>query len=262
LAIQKNEFIKKLEQFVPLSLQREWDNSGIQIALEPSRVSRVLVALDASRKTVEEAIEKKADFLLTHHPLFFIPAKRLDVDSSQGALAVELIRAGISLYSAHTTFDAAPGGMNDRLASALGLQDVNPLAGVGDAPMVRVGKLPEALPFGEVCEKVKTAFGIRQPLRVVGDRVASVQTVAICGGGGGSLLDEAYAAGADLYITGDIRHHEALFAKDASKCLIDAGHAGTEKIFIPVMADYLRLTFKSELEVLESTVNPNPMEEI
>ncbi|MDR1068185.1 MAG: Nif3-like dinuclear metal center hexameric protein, partial [Clostridiales Family XIII bacterium] len=248
MSVKTSELKKVIKSFAPPELQESWDNSGWQIDLGAGEVNRVLVALEIVRGTVSEAVREKADVILTHHPLFFMPIKNIDVASLEGEYAAKLIAAGISVYSAHTSFDAAPGGMNDTLAELCGLTEVKPFdpgrdldvpdaiiadgtetgsAGTG-APMARVGILANPVPFAEYADRVAKAIGMEGRLKTVGDSAARIKTVAVCGGGGGDYIPGITGGGIDVYITSDIKHHQAQWAKERGLCLIDGGHYGTE----------------------------------
>ncbi|MDR1778400.1 MAG: Nif3-like dinuclear metal center hexameric protein [Clostridiales Family XIII bacterium] len=257
------KIIDAIEQLAPLSLATDWDRSGVQISVEWGEKRGVLVALDVTEETVQEAYHTGMDFLLTHHPLLFSYDIKNGIrdDEPTGALIVKLIENGITVYAAHTSYDAAPGGMNDALAGALGLEDAAPLAPDGEAAMVRIGRLPMAMPFDVATRYVSEKLQLNGKVRTVGDPHELIHTVAICGGAGGDFMAEAYKAGADLYITGDVRHHEGILAASMQRCLIDAGHAALEKIFVPAMTEYLRGYFGDDinvLEVLDSQADPDP----
>ncbi|MDR0357520.1 MAG: Nif3-like dinuclear metal center hexameric protein, partial [Clostridiales Family XIII bacterium] len=121
MSTETKALIEAIEGFAPLDLQEDWDNSGWQINLGREQIARATVALDITNAVIAEAKVLRADLILTHHPLFFVPVKRIDSGDIVGRYIAELISAGIGVYSAHTSFDSAPGGMNDALAALLGL---------------------------------------------------------------------------------------------------------------------------------------------
>jgi dinuclear metal center YbgI/SA1388 family protein len=285
MSVSKSEIVKCIEEKYPLGLQEEYDNSGWQINLagEPDEVSRVLVALEITGDVIDEARGAGVDFVVEHHPLFFGEVKNVDVSlpDPRGAYVVSLVRAGISVYAAHTNFDCAADGMNDALARAFGLSGVSgfpcSFAGAGagaPAPAVnggsagsgsafamgRMGVLSGApVPFGEICTLAEDVFDMRGRLKTVGDPRRLVSSIAICGGAGGDYVPDAVECGVDLYITSDVKHHQAQWAREKGLCLIDGGHYGTEKIFVPVMASFLRGIFSARgVEVTESLVSADP----
>jgi dinuclear metal center YbgI/SA1388 family protein len=278
MAVKTEELIKAIENFAPPAIQESWDNSGWQINLREPEVSRVLVALEITERVADEAKEIGADFLLTHHPLFFMPMKNVDRASFEGGYATALIAAGISVYSAHTSFDAAQGGMNDTLAEICGVENVRPFIpeiemdvpdgiiadgsqigaeGQG-APIARAGELAESLPFWQYAEIVAKRIGMEGRIKTSGDPNKIIQKVALCGGSGGDYIPDVTRQGFDLYITSDIKHHQAQWAKERRLCLIDGGHYGTEKHFVPVCALRLREIFGAELDVAETQISLDP----
>jgi len=278
MSVKTKELIQAVEALAPPAIQESWDNSGWQINLRAAEVSRVLVALEITGAIAEEAKEIGASLLLTHHPLFFMPMKNIDSDTFEGGYAASLTRSGISVYSAHTSFDAAPGGMNDVLAEICGLTNVRlflPDAGLdvpdgivadgseigtggSGAPMARAGELEEALPFWQYAEMVEKRIGMEGRIKTTGDTEKLIRKVVVCGGGGGDYVPAVIEQGFDLYITSDLKHHQAQWAKERGLCLIDGGHYGTEKQFEPVMASHLRKTFGSALDVVETHISCDP----
>jgi dinuclear metal center YbgI/SA1388 family protein len=265
MSIQTKDLIAEIERWAPLPYAEVWDNSGWQVDHKRPEAVRILVALDPTYAVVQETIEKGADFLLSHHPLFFDPVRRLSAGVDNDGTAIALIRAGINLYSAHTSFDSAPDGMNDVLAEMIGLTGIRLLPD-GSSPdenglyhaFVRQGNFVPLRTFGDICKTVEKVLGIEGQLRIVGPSDAMVKTGAVCGGAGGSLLEDVVKADVDFYLTSDVKHDDALYASAHGLCLIDGGHWGTEHHFIPVMAERLRTAFGDAVEVLESETNKSP----
>ncbi|MDR1796131.1 MAG: Nif3-like dinuclear metal center hexameric protein [Clostridiales Family XIII bacterium] len=274
--IAVDKLVAEIEKSAPLACMEPWDNSGWQIRLlaEGAGVSRVLVALELSGDVCAEAEALVPGLVLVHHPLFFEPLKAIDALDVNGGYAARLVRAGISVYAAHTSFDAAPGGMNDCLAARMGLSEVLPFpaaGGVGGGqssaagphPMARSGRFAEPVAFGTLCRRVSEALardaGGRAPvLRTVGDPGRLCRTGAVCGGAGGDFVGAAADAGLDVFLTSDVKHHQAALARERGLCLIDGGHFGTENLFTHEMAARLAAAFGGQLEVLETAADLDP----
>ncbi len=331
---------RAVEAFAPLSLAEPWDRPGLQVGDPRAPADTVLVALDPTPQTVAEAVRRRARLVVTHHPLLMKPLERLDGCEPRGSVVVELVRAGIGLYAAHTNLDRAPGGVNDWLAARLGLEDVGPL-GAGDpvrkvvvtvpvgyedsvrralaaagagtigayaecsfgcrgegtfrpgpgtdpwvgaegrlervaevrletvvpearkgavlaalfaahpyeepavdvyalehpagpAALGRVGTLAEPRELGPWADEVAGRLAARG-VRLAGDPARRIERVAVCGGAGASLWREALARGADVLVTGDVRHHDALDAAAAGLALVDVGHATGERGAVEVL---------------------------
>ncbi|MCL1808425.1 MAG: Nif3-like dinuclear metal center hexameric protein [Clostridiales bacterium] len=249
-----DEITSYIESIASLALAAEWDNSGMQVDVGKKQVEKAIIALDITRGVVEEAKACGADLIVTHHPLIFKPLRKVDHNTATGNIVVELIRHGISAYSAHTNFDAADGGNNDYLASLLALANVRKFE---SAPIGRYGELPAKTSFGEVCGYVKNALKLER-MAATGDPGAKIWKVGLCSGASADLIDNAASSGCDLFITGDVKYHDAHHAMAQGICLIDAGHYGTEKFFVENMAGKLELAFGGKLEVVSSKVGLEP----
>ena len=260
--MKTSDFYSTIEKIAPPKLAEVWDNSGIQLDFGNPEVNRVLVAMEVTDKVIDEAIAKNADMLLVHHPLIFIPVKKFLPEDHVANYIIRLIREGIPVYSAHTTFDSAVGGNNDYLLEKLGCRDIDRIEAAGrsenDPPIVKLGVTDEGLKLSDFCAKLKTVLGSASCIKVTGDPERVIRKVALCTGGGGEFWEDACRAGADLFISGDIRHHEAQGAKERGMCLIDAGHWGTENLFVPNMCEKLKKAAPGDLEVIPSEENLDP----
>ncbi|MBQ8589184.1 MAG: Nif3-like dinuclear metal center hexameric protein [Firmicutes bacterium] len=243
-----------LNEIAPLELQEQWDNSGVQIDVGRPYIQKVLVCLEITRDVVAEAIDHDVDLIVTHHPLLFRGVKKIDRSTPVGEYLLELIFTGISVYSSHTSFDTALGGNNDDLASRLGLRDVEDLEGV----LGRTGYLPKPMALKALALQLDEALDHPGGIKVAGDPETVVEKVGLCTGAAGEFYREALAQGCQVYISGDVKHHEAQEARESGLCLIDAGHFGTEQIFVENMASQLREKCNGQLTVIESKVNVNP----
>jgi dinuclear metal center YbgI/SA1388 family protein len=210
------------------------DPVGLLVGVPRTRaINRIGVCLDATLPAVTRAAEMGADLVIAHHPLIYHALKRIapETDGISAAVAV-LIKADVGLYAMHTNWDRAPGGINDTLARLLGLHDADPLGPDGPLSLPRIGSLAVAQPLGEFCSLVAKTLDCAgtSALRVNSiDTNRPVKRVAVCGGAGAFLMRDAIAAGADTYVTADVRHHEFIEADARGLALIDAGHSATER---------------------------------
>ncbi len=240
-----------LEEIAPRELAEEWDNVGLLVGRGKNEVSRVLVALDVTREVIDEAKALGVQAIVTHHPMMFHARKQITDADREGRLLLDLAREDMALIAAHTNLDAAPGGVNDTLMRVMGCKDVR---GEG---CVRVGELVEGMTFGALCEQAQKA--LHTTVRTYGSPDRPVKRLGCCSGAGGGELPLAKMWGADCFITGEIRHHEALEATDEGICVIEAGHYETEN---PI-CEVLRTALQNKLDALEyqvtvfcSKVNP------
>lgn len=342
--VRLGEIVKFMERFAPPGLAESWDRCGLQVGDVGSVVHRVLVALDPSPAAVEDAVLRRADLLLTHHPLFLHPLASLDLSTPVGRRMGDLLRSGVALYAAHTNLDKARGGVSDCLAESLGFFSVRPfgtgeglrkiavtvplgyentvrdamtaagagrlgayegcsfgcrgmgtfLPTAGAAPFIgrpgqserveevrlevlvpesrvsdvreaclqahpyeqaaldvyaleggsggetlgRAGDLPEPMALRAFAEWAAERLGA-PGARMVGSGDKMIRRAAVCGGSGGDLWKAARAAGADVFLTGEVRYHTAQDAADAGFCLVEVGHDVSERVVLDRLAERL-----------------------
>lgn len=223
-----------INERAPFETQVAYDNSGLLVGHPNNEVTGIHFALDVTNNVIDEAIAHGANLIVTHHPMMFSPIKRLVETDYQARLLCRLIRAGISLISAHTNLDQAAGGVNDVLAQCIGLTDIQ---GEG---FVRVGTLPSPMTAGELAASISAALG--DVVRVMGDASAQVEKVGMCSGAGADEWPAAAAMGAQAFLTGEAKHHIALEAADRGVVLLEAGHHATEEPGIFALAKALQMS--------------------
>ncbi|MEG1930432.1 MAG: Nif3-like dinuclear metal center hexameric protein [Anaerovorax sp.] len=258
------KLIEEIEKIAPRNLEESWDNCGMQIDAGQIEVGKVLISLEITREVIEEAGALGVDFIIAHHPLLFDPIRRVDQHTVTGAMLFQLIQGKISVYAAHTTFDAAWGGNNDYIASILKLEEVKPFADAtsptGENHIGRMGRLKKPCTLQALNDKVAKALKIEKTISCVGYKDQEITTVGICSGAGGDLMELALACGCQAFITGDVKHHSALWAKSAGLAVIDGGHYGTEHLFIENFGEKLRTAVAGQVEIIESQVNTDPFQ--
>ena len=241
--IKLNELIKCINIIAPEDIQEEWDNSGLQVSPYTENIDRILIALEITKDVVEEARSISADMIITHHPLFFNPVKNILIEEAIGAQVISLLEERrIGIYSAHTSFDAAPLGLNEKLASLLEI-DVKPIE---TQRYLRIGDLNSIMSISEVIDKIKSSLNISEQLKYQGELHSIVKKVMLCCGGGGEFISTAKRENCDLYITSDIRQHEWRLAEELGIYLIDAGHYFTERPFAEHFANQLNYVLVSD----------------
>ena len=224
--MKRSDFLSAMERIAPRELALEFDNPGLIVEPDHDEILRVLVALDCTKAVAEEAVEWGADLVLTHHPLFFHPVRKMAYSDPATAAACVLLRHGIGLFAAHTNLDAAQGGVNETLAQLLNLEGTIPIdEGVG-----RVGNLKEATTLGDFARRVETLLSAS--VSYVGRADTNVRRVALLGGSGSSAILPAVAEGADVLLTGEIKHSDAIDAATLGLNLVVAGHYETERIVL------------------------------
>ena len=235
-----------LDALAPRDLKMDWDNVGLLCGRRETPVTKVLVALDPFAHVCEEAARWGAELIVTHHPLIFRAPKEITDRTDMGQSILTLCAHGISAINAHTNFDCAPGGVNDVLAQALELKNIQTIEG---QTLLRSGDFEATLP--EFLAHVKAKLGC-EGLRYVSSG-KPVRKVAVGGGSCGDCLQQALAAGCDTFVTADIKYNTFWDARSLGINLIDAGHFHTENPSIPVLADKLRTAFPDlEIKISET----------
>jgi dinuclear metal center YbgI/SA1388 family protein len=250
-----SDIIDLMDHIAPPCLAEEWDNVGLQIGDRRWTVRRVGVALDAGLEVVNAACQMKVDLLVTHHPLIFKPLIAIDYQTPLGTILQKAIQHRLSIFSAHTNLDKSKGGLNDILARRIGLVDCTVLDKTGihdrgtlkvDAaadnkenldPMRyyeglgRVGTLSKSMALTDFALDVKQKLNL-DVIKVVGNTGLLVKKVAVCTGSGSSLLKAFFKSGAQVYISGDLRFHDARDVEAADLGLIDIGHFPSEYLMV------------------------------
>ena len=235
-------FLETMESIAPKALASAWDNAGLLIEPRSKELNTILVALDPLPEVALEAARIGADLLLTHHPLFLDGVKHITWDDPDTRAAWILLTNGIGHFAAHTNLDEAPGGVNDALAQRLGLIDVIRLSESNpDAAPLRAGRLAEPETLAAFSQRVNAALGVDS--RFAGEPESMVEKVAVCGGAGMSLFENVAKAGADVYVTADIKHHQALAARALGIAIVDAAHDYSELVVLAPLIKRLQERF-------------------
>jgi len=239
------DIVNLMKTLAPVELAEDWDNVGLLIGDSEREVNKIIVMLDFDKQGLEEALTVGADMIITHHP-----AIMPKLSSITDPLYLTLIENKISLCSMHTNLDSADEGVNQVLAETLGLSDIEPID--FDGLFGRIGYVSECT-LGEFIQTVKLALDIDH-IRYVGSKKNIISKVAVVGGSGADFIPNAKIAGCDVYITADVKYHQAQLADKLCLNVIDAGHFETENPVIHKVSRYLRGNVE-EVEVITSLRN-------
>ncbi len=251
--------LRYLDSLAPCGIKEEWDNVGLLVGYADREIGAVLVALDITGRTIEEAKRVGAELIVSHHPLFFSLDSVTD-GSTAGSRVLALAKNDISAICMHTNLDAAPEGVNAVLAERLGIVAPRLLHTAGQLEdgrpycIGRGGEIAQKRPLRQYLAHVKAGLSANG-IRYVGNR--DVFRVACIGGSGGEFLREAYDLGCDTFVTADVKHHVFIEAQELGINLIDAGHFSTENVVVPVVASKLRAEFPT-LRVMISETSEQP----
>ena len=248
------DIIRVMDQIAPSSLAEEWDNAGLQIGSYRWPVRVVGVALDPTAGVIDAAARKRVDLLITHHPLIFEPLAKIDVDTPTGAIIESALQRRLAVFSAHTNMDKCEGGLNHVLANRLGLKNLEVLAagrkessftalngleinkqeGLG-----RIGHLERPIQLQKLAARIKKKLNINR-LKFVGKPDLIVTRAAVCTGSGSSLLSYFIDSDAQVYISGDLRYHDARDIEARGLGLIDIGHFTSEYLIVEDLSERLK----------------------
>ncbi len=236
------EVLSALERFAPLPLQEGWDNAGLQIGLTEAEVSGALLCLDVNEQVIDEAVRKGCNLVVSHHPLLFRGLKTISDSDTVQRTAMKAIKNDIVVVSMHTNMDNARDGVNFKIAEKLGLTDVGFMASKSvngiECGSGIIGTLPEEMTATDFIAKVKQTFGVKHAqCNQLLER--PIRRVALCGGAGDFLIDDAIAAKADAFITGEMHYH-VYFGHEQEIQICVIGHYESEQ--------YTSEIFKSIIE--------------
>ncbi len=251
------DIINIIEEFAPLGIQEKWDNSGLCIGSPEDEVTSVLMGLDCTPELVDEAVACGADMIVTHHPLIFSGLKKISPDDLIGAAVIKAIKAGISIYAAHTNADKVIAGVSGAMAAKLGLENVTILDEDGEGTGLGVvGDLPAPMTSQEAVEFVKERFGLKA-MRTSKPVEGNISRIAMCGGSGGSLIGAAKAAGAQLYISGDISYHN--FFSPEGFMIMDIGHYESEIEIVDILFSLIKKKIPTFAVRITQNIYSNPI---
>lgn len=239
--MQCREITERIEKRFPKTAALDFDNVGLQAGRGAKEVKKIYLALDATDRVIRAAIAEEADMLITHHPLIFSPLKSVTDEDFVSRRVLKLIQHDISYYAMHTNYDVL--GMAELAGNLFELQEMKVLdttAEIDGKPegIGKIGDLPQKKTLQECCEYVKEKLKLDH-VKVFGKMEQEITRLAVSPGSGKSAVAPAIQKRADVLVTGDIGHHEGLDAVEQGLCVIDAGHYGTEYIFVEDMKQYL-----------------------
>ncbi|MBR1396862.1 MAG: Nif3-like dinuclear metal center hexameric protein [Selenomonadaceae bacterium] len=240
-----------MNRIAPKHLAEDWDNPGLLVGDPHMEINKILVCLDISDDIINRAVEIKAQMIVTHHPMIFRPIKHVRTDLPLGSKIRSLLKNDIAVFAAHTNLDSAVGGVNDVLAEKLGLVEVKTFD--EELSLGRIGKLQREMSAKEFAFHVKKSLKVNN-IRLINAGDFLISKVGICGGAGSEFILKAKFLGADAFVTGDVKYHEAQAAFDNKIHVVDAGHFATEVPIVHVLVKKLKAEFRRlnvAIEVVE-----------
>lgn len=248
------EIYDAIDRIAPFQTAMDFDNVGILVGDENVDVTKTLLCLDVTPRVLREAKSIGVELIISHHPVIFNPLRTVQPQN----IIYALVQSGIAVISAHTNLDMAyPYGVNDALCCKLGLQNVCGILKEGETDIAYMGELPEEMTTEDFAAHIKEALGLSAVRCTAVSKM--LRTVAVVGGAGGDYALAAQAKGADAFVTGEVKHHEAIAAQQAGLALYEAGHYHTELPYRERLKAYLD-TACPGVEFIVSESERPPME--
>lgn len=243
------DILQYADTIAPLNTQAEWDNCGLLVGSENTEVSKVLLALDITESVVEEAAQKGCELIISHHPVIFSPLSQINEEH----IVYKIIQSGVSALCLHTNLDKAENiGVNVCLANALKLSD----CALYPDDFLCVGTLSDTLSDKEFAQYVKEKLNCNGVRYTNGK---NIKVVGVCSGGGGDAIELYAQYGFDALVTGELKHHQFLYADEHDLCAVEAGHFNTEDVVITPLLHNLSEKFKDvsfeKSQTLKDVVN-------
>lgn len=249
------DIFKRFDEIIPIENSEDWDNSGEQIKFSSEVVNRVLTTLEVTNEVIDEAISKKCNLILSHHPLVFSNINTISDEHPKQKMIMKLISNKISVYSAHTNYDISEGGTSDYLTKQFDLNEVGVIPDTDGFAMQ--GMLKAEMKLEEfiklACEVTNTPIN---EVRFTGHRGKNISKVGLCAGSGSEFLSNAFNAGCDVFVTGDVKYHTAQDSLELGIPVVDMGHFHTEKSF----ADQATKIYGSKINSIENSIEFIPSE--
>ncbi len=247
MSVILSDIIDVMERIAPVCLTEKWDNSGLQIGNKDWPIKTIWVSLDATPFIVEAACNKGVNLLITHHPLIFNPIHSVDLNTPLGHVINMAIHNQLAIFSAHTNLDKVTGGVNDILATQIGLTNIKPLEKIEiqDSPtndhkgFGRVGRFSKGMTLERLADKIKKTLTLNS-IKIAGRTDLFIESAAVCSGSGSSLLGNFLSSDAQVYISGDLKYHDARMVEEVDRGIIDIGHFGSEYVIVNVLVEHLR----------------------
>ncbi|HBH13480.1 MAG: Dinuclear metal center protein, YbgI family [Clostridiales bacterium 38_11] len=257
MSMKLYDLMTYLNQVFPFEISKDWDNSGRQIADDQKTINRIVIGIDLTDKLLDKAIETNADLIITHHPFIFSPLKRVNITSYKGDIIKRMIVNDISSIALHTNYDLSIIGMGQVIGSKIGLVNLGHLVkaeSFKESGFGSVGDLEKEVELNTFIDTFKNKFQLEYVTLYNENAKQTIKKVAFCGGAGADFILDAINMKADIYITGDITHHDAQAAYEGGIILMDPTHYGLEKVFIDHLSSLIADEY-SGIELIPYQVN-------
>jgi dinuclear metal center YbgI/SA1388 family protein len=250
MSVQIKDIINSLDNIAPFRLAEAWDNVGLLIGNPGHAVTAILVGLDPTIRLLDEAITLGANTIITHHPVIFHPLTTIKTTTPIGLFLEKALTNRLNIIACHTNLDSARNGVNDALAESFELVDIEPLRPSSDGTLPgtgigRIGNFKLGLDRDQFLLRVFHALDVPS-VHIAGRLPEKIFRLGLCGGSGSDFAETAFAGGADVYLSAEIKHSTARWAEECGFCIIDGTHYATEQIVIKHLVAQLQFTADAE----------------
>jgi len=255
--------INYLESIAPLSYQESYDNAGLITGHPEWDISGVMISLDATEAVIDDAIAHGCNVVVSHHPIVFKGLKKINGHSYVERAIIKAIKNDIALYAIHTNLDNVyESGVSGEICARLDLANTSILAPDlsknhdGKVGSGMIGDMKNSMSMADFRQYIKDKMQV-STLKHTKMLEKTVSKVAVCGGSGSFLIDQAKKAGADVYISADFKYHEFFDAED-DLMIVDIGHYESERFTIDLLYERIRNNF-SNFASHCTKINTNPV---
>jgi len=253
------KIISFLEEKYPVRFSEKWDKTSLQVGSLQDETEGILFALDPSIELVDYAVKNSYNLLITHHPLTLSSLFPLNLDTYIGRLIKKLILNNITLYAMHTNFDSVEPTVSDLILEKMNLKFKRKefLSPTRDEAVGfgRIIDLETPMEINSILSIIKKNFSLNH-LRFIGNSAKMVSCIAVMGGSGASFIEKAYKKGVELYITGDIKYHDARLAEQLEIEVADIGHFHSELYSTDIIKKLIDKQFDIKIETFKGEKDP------
>lgn len=255
------EIIAVLERFSPVEYAESYDNVGLLVGDSEAECKGIILGLDLTLELIEEAERLECNLIITHHPIFFKPLKKLNYQNYEGRLVQALLSKKLHLYVLHTNWDRMPKGVSYGIANKIGLENLEFILNSRINSELTIGygiwgNLPEPMKTEDFLFKIKELF-VCQVIRHSRLVHSQISRIGVCGGSGGFLIEKAYEHELDILLTADLKYHDFFPHKD-TLIICDIGHYESEQFAMQEVYEYLQINFLN-FAIFESKTCSNPV---
>lgn len=251
------KIVNALDKILPKSMIEEGDNSGLILGDIHKDIKHIYIALEATKEVIDNAIRVGADLLIVHHPLIYMPIRAITTDTAEGSKIRRILQSDMALYVAHSNLDRIESGLNHFFGKWIGLDNIRSCECFTDGYILK-GDLEESISLEEFCKKLGKK--LEEPfIRFVGSPLKKIKTIGFCTGSGMSLIKKSLFYEIDVYLTGDLKYHDAMWVYEEEEAVIDITHFKSERIVTSILEELVGSVVSEDIEITKDVVIVSPI---